>query len=84
MEERAPQPANAAPPAESFDETLKQLQVIVEQLERADLSLEESLRAFERGVELSRRGQAILDSAERRVEVLLRDGRVEPLEPGKK
>jgi exodeoxyribonuclease VII small subunit len=64
---------------QSFDETLRELQGIVERLERGELPLEESLRAFERGVELSRRGQAILDSAERRVEILLRDGRTEPL-----
>jgi exodeoxyribonuclease VII small subunit len=68
---------------ESFDDTLRQLHTIVEQLEGGELSLEDSLQAFERGVTLSRRGQAILDAAERRVELLLRDGRTEPLEPGK-
>jgi exodeoxyribonuclease VII small subunit len=71
------------PSEESFDVILRQLQGIVERLEGEDLALEESLQAFERGIELSRRGQAILDGAERRVEMLLRDGRTEPLEPGK-
>jgi len=69
------------PKSESFDETLSELQAIVERLEGANLPLEESLQAFERGVELSRRGQAILDGAERRVEQLLRDGRLEVSEP---
>jgi len=63
-----------------FDDVLEQLQQIVEQLEDAELPLEESLAAFERGVELSRRGQRILDEAERKVEVLLRDGSTEPLD----
>jgi exodeoxyribonuclease VII small subunit len=67
---------------QSFDEALKQLQAIVDRLERGELPLEESLRAFERGVELSRQGQAILDAAERRVEILLRDGKTEPLSLG--
>jgi exodeoxyribonuclease VII small subunit len=74
------QPTAPAPEPESFDETLHQLQHIVEQLERGELSLEESLQAFEQGVALSRRGQAILDAAERRVELLLRDGSTEPLD----
>jgi exodeoxyribonuclease VII small subunit len=74
--ERANASADDRGPA--FDDTLRELQAIVERLERGELSLEESLRAFERGVELSRRGQAILDAAERRVELLLRDGRTEP------
>ncbi|PID39249.1 MAG: exodeoxyribonuclease VII small subunit [Proteobacteria bacterium] len=59
---------------ERFDALLEQLEAIVEQLDNSDLPLEESLRAFERGVALSRRGQQILDEAERKVEVLLRDG----------
>jgi exodeoxyribonuclease VII small subunit len=68
---------------DTFDGILRQLQVLVEKLEGSDLSLEESLQAFERGIELSRRGQAILDSAERRVELLLKDGTTEPLDPRK-
>jgi exodeoxyribonuclease VII small subunit len=69
--------------AESFDAILRELNVIVERLEGEDLALEDSLQAFERGVDLSRRGQAILDAAERRVETLLRDGRTAPLEPAR-
>lgn len=65
-----------------FDELLEQLETIVEQLDNSDLPLEESLRAFERGVALSRRGQQILDEAERKVEVLLRDGTREALDEG--
>ena len=64
----------------SFDEILRELQSLVEQLEREDLPLEQSLQAFERGVALSRQGQGILDAAERRVELLLRDGTTQPFE----
>ena len=46
---------------ERFDQLMDQLGGIVEQLEQADLPLEESLKKFEEGVALSRRGQAILD-----------------------
>ena len=75
----------AGPPIEGarFDTILRELQAVVERLEGADLALEDSLQAFERGMELSRQGQAILDAAEQRVEILLRDGRTEPLVPEK-
>jgi exodeoxyribonuclease VII small subunit len=56
---------------ERFEEILERLQLIVDKLEGGKLSLEESLREFEAGVRLSRRGAALLDEAERKVEVLL-------------
>ena len=52
---------------------------LVERLESDELDLEASLTAFEQGMVLSRRGQQILDTAEERVEILLRDGRTEPM-----
>ncbi len=64
---------------ERFDQLMDQLGVIVERLEQADLSLEDSLLQFENGIELSRRGQTILDKAEARVEKLLADGSLDPL-----
>ncbi len=56
-----------------FDQVIAQLRGIVERLEGGNLSLEQSLAAFEEGVRLSRQGAAILDAAEQRVEVLLKD-----------
>jgi exodeoxyribonuclease VII small subunit len=56
-----------------FDQLLQQLRGIVERLEGGNLSLEQSLAAFEEGVRLSRAGARILDAAEQRVEILLRD-----------
>lgn len=55
-----------------FDELIAALRQTVGELERGNLSLEASLRAYERGVALARRGHALLDAAEKRVEVLVR------------
>lgn len=62
----------SATSAASFEASITRLTEIVEQLERGDLPLEESLRLFEEGVKLSRTSQARLDSAQKKVEELLR------------
>jgi exodeoxyribonuclease VII small subunit len=54
-----------------FEEILGRLRGLVERLEGGNLPLEDSLRAFEEGMELCRRGTAILDGAEKKVELLL-------------
>ncbi len=56
-----------------FEESLKKLEKIVSRLEKGDIPLEESLRLFEEGVQLSRFCNEKLDEAERRVEILLRN-----------
>ncbi len=70
-----------------FEESLKQLESIVGQLEKGDLSLEDSIRLFEEGMNLSAVCKQELDSAEGKVQVLLkqRDGSVkaEPFPPQK-
>lgn len=66
---RTEQETNAAQP--SFEATIGELGQIVEQLERGDLPLEQSLDLFERGMRLSKDAQARLDAAEKRVEMLL-------------
>lgn len=71
--------------APSFEDAITRLSAIVEQLERGDLPLGESIKLFEEGVSLVRRSQAELDSAEKRIEELLAvDGqgnpRTEPFE----
>lgn len=60
-----------APAPERFDDILTRLRALVDRLESGNLSLEDSLRSFEEGMELCRRGAGILDEAEKRVEVLL-------------
>ena len=54
-----------------FEASLKELETLVETMEQGDLSLEESLRHFERGVQLTRSCQQALRDAEQKVELLL-------------
>ncbi len=60
----------------TFEESLKQLETIVAQLERGDLPLEDSLRIFEEGMRLSAQCKHELETAEGKVQILLkqRDG----------
>jgi exodeoxyribonuclease VII small subunit len=71
----------------SFEESLKKLQAIVDQLEEGDLGLEESLKLFEEGVSLSAACKKELDEAEGKVEMLIkqRDGSLKtaPFPPDK-
>lgn len=53
-----------------FDEVLGSLKQVVDRLESGQLTLEAALGAFEEGVGLAREGAKILDTAERRVEIL--------------
>ncbi len=59
----------------SFEEALQGLTALVEKLESGELPLEESVAAFERGVKLSRRCEALLDHAEQRLQLLDEDAR---------
>jgi len=54
----------------SFEQALSQLTGLVEKLESGELPLEESVAAFEQGVKLSRRCEALLEQAEQRLQVL--------------
>jgi exodeoxyribonuclease VII small subunit len=60
--------------APSFEEAVAQLEDIVTAMETGSLSLEESLRQFERAIALSRHCTERLDTAEKRVLVLTADG----------
>jgi exodeoxyribonuclease VII small subunit len=59
-----------SPPQPAFEQSLAELESIVDALERGDMTLEESLAAFERGVTLTRTCQKALDAAEQRVRIL--------------
>jgi exodeoxyribonuclease VII small subunit len=60
-----------------FEDELADLEGIVSQIDSGELSLEESIAAFERGVALVRSLNQKLDEVERRVELLIRDSRGE-------
>jgi exodeoxyribonuclease VII small subunit len=63
------------PNSRKFEDELAVLEGIVGQIDSGELSLEESISAFERGVALVRSLNQKLDEVERRVEVLIRDSR---------
>jgi len=63
----------------SFEDAYKELETIVTQLESGELSLEDSVKLFERGRELSAHCQKILDGAELRVNQLTEDGGLDPM-----
>ena len=58
---------------ESFEQQLTDLQKIVEQLEQGDVPLEEALKQFQTGVELSKQLQSTLDNAEKTLAKLMDD-----------
>ena len=68
-----------------FERSLARLEEVVSKLESPQLSLDEAMKLFEEGVELSRECQKQLEQAEGRVEILLKkaDGKLatEPFEP---
>lgn len=55
----------------SFEESLSELESIVQNLEQGELSLEDSMTLFERGLNLSQGSQEKLKSAEQKIQILL-------------
>ena len=65
----------------NFEEALEELEELVTSMEEGDLSLEDSLKAFEKGIKLTRECQTALKKAEQKVQVLLdENGSTEDLE----
>ena len=68
---RKPAPANPdGSPVADFEASLDELEALVERMEQGNLSLEESLTTYERGIGLFRSCQAALEQAELRVRLL--------------
>jgi len=65
----------------SFEEALGELESLVEKMEAGNLTLEESLESFERGVTLTRTCEKALKEAEQKVEILIGSGKDASLEP---
>jgi exodeoxyribonuclease VII small subunit len=65
-------PLAAGPPA--FEAALAQLESLVTRLESGDLPLDEALRTFEHGVQLTRECQGALAAAQQKVQILLQRG----------
>ena len=63
-----------------LEQSLDSLEALVERMESGELTLEESLQAFEQGVKLTREGQQALSQAEQKVRILLeQDPQAEPV-----
>ncbi len=73
-------PTDASPVAH-FEQSLEELEQLVEKMETGDMSLEQSLSAYERGVGLYRQCQQALEQAELRVRLLSDPARPETAEP---
>lgn len=56
-----------------FEASLKELEEIVEQLERGDLKLDETLAKYEMGIKIYRKCYQVLESAEKKINVLLKN-----------
>ncbi len=64
-----------------FEKGLEELEQLVGRMEQGDLTLEQSLKEFERGVELTRHCQQALQEAEQKVEILLQKSATAELSP---
>lgn len=63
-----------------FEAALAELAALVERMEKGDLSLDDSLKTFERGIALTRTCQEALQNAELRVRKLTAEGTLEPMD----
>ena len=70
MGQKADTTTSDASPVADFESSLDQLEQLVEKMEHGEMSLEDSLAAYERGVGLYRRCQSALEEAELRVRLL--------------
>jgi exodeoxyribonuclease VII small subunit len=62
-------------PTPKFEDALKELEEVVAKLEKGELSLEDSLRLYERGIALARHCHGKLEEAEGKIELLMKDAR---------
>lgn len=64
-----------------FEKSMESLNALVEKMEKSNISLEDSLKAFEKGVKLTRQCQTALQEAEQKVSVLIGEVENENLVP---
>ena len=66
--------ASKQQPEFNFEEALEELERLVSSMEEGELSLEDSMTAFEKGIKLTRECQTALQKAEQKVQILLNEG----------
>lgn len=59
----------------NFEDSLKKLEEIANQLEKNDSDLDKSVKLFEEGTKLSKKCNEILEAAEKRITILINDGK---------
>ncbi len=55
----------------SFEENLKNLETIVQELENGNLNLEDSVKKFEEGIKISKNCNELLENAEKKINILV-------------
>ena len=58
----------------TFEESMKNLETIVTELEKGELSLDDSVKKFEEGIKISKECNSILEDAEKKITILINDG----------
>lgn len=56
----------------NFEENMQGLENIVQELEKGELNLEDSIKKFEEGIELSKKCNQILEDAEKKITILIK------------
>ena len=58
----------------NFEDIMKKLELIANELEKGNLNLDDSVKKFEEGIKLSKMCNEILEKAEKKITILIRDG----------
>ena len=57
----------------NFEDTMKELEAIVKELENGDLNLDESVKKFEKGMNLSKNANKMIEEAEKKIMILIKN-----------
>ena len=57
----------------NFEDTMKELELIVKELENGDLNLDESVKKFEKGMNLSKNANKMIEGAEKKIMILIKN-----------
>ena len=57
----------------NFEETMQKLEIIVQELENVNLNLDDSIKKFEEGMEISKNANKYLEEAEKKITLLTKD-----------
>jgi len=58
---------------DNFEQNMEELEKIVQELEKGDLNLDESMKKFEQGMQISKKCNQFLEEAEKKITVLIQE-----------